>query len=494
MRRNSFITWALPAIVFVSILNKGLAGQSMEMLQKPILEEKSWEPGDPISFYDGKLVWDVQERLRFEWRENNFDFNDTVNALNDDAYLLQRFRIGVKGKPNDWITGYLQTQDSREVDSERPDDPAFFGSEGTDTFFLRQANVTIANYKECPLGATIGRQELVYGDERLIGNFDWNNIGRVFDGVKLRFQQEKWNVESFAVMPVEHFPDHFDRPDTQDKFFGVYFQTSTIPKQVTELYAFYRMKSDFDSGFPMGGSTIGTDVVAPGGVVLGTQKGDYVTLGTRIKSTPGQLGPWDYEMETAGQLGSIVSNSVDTNVPNATSGRKDLATFATHVAGGYTLEGEEKARFGLEYNFASGDHDPADNDNGSFQNLFPTNHKFYGYMDVFAWRNMHNARAQFNITPVEKLVVQLDYHAFWLADTSDQWFRANAYTPVRNVSARTLADNFCGHEVDVTVTYPFFKWMRTLVGYSHFFAGPYLADTGKADDADFAYIQVVFQL
>jgi hypothetical protein len=499
------VVFVCAGLCLAAAVNAGdaLKGERDLDLKKPILEEglnskgtadaPDWKPGDPISFYGGKLVWDVQERLRFEWRENNFDFNGRVNALNDDAYLLQRFRVGVRGKPNDWVNLYLQTQDSREVDSERPDDPAFFGSEGTDTFFLRQANVSIANYKECPFGATLGRQELIYGDERLIGNFDWNNIGRVFDGLKLRFQQENWNLEAFAVMPVGHFPDHFDMPDTQDRFFGLYFQSNQIAEQVTEFYALYRSKTDVDSGFPMGGSTVGTDVAAPGGITLGTQAGDYTTLGARIKSTPGKLDPWDYEMEAAGQLGSIVSNSVDTNIPNATTGRKDLEAVATHVAGGYTFEGEEKIRLGLEYNFASGDHDPNDNDNGSFQNLFPTNHKFYGYMDFFAWRNMHNARAQFNVTPIDKLGLQLDYHAFWIADVSDQWFRANAYTPVRNVPARTRADNFAGHEVDFTVSYPVFKWVKFLAGYGHYFAGPYLADTGRADDADFVYVQTLVQ-
>lgn len=493
------VAFACLCLVTGVVADDSLKTETSRDLKQPILEtglkpkgaaeSKDWKPGDPISFYDGKLVWDVQERLRFEWRENNFDFNSSLNSLNDDAYLLQRFRIGVRGKPNDWVNGYLQTQDSREIDSKRPDDPGLFGSEGDDPFFLRQANVTIANYKEFPFGVTIGRQELIYGDERLVGSFDWNNIGRVFDGLKMRFQQDKWNIEGFAAMPVQFYQSHFDVPDTQDRFFGVYFQSNHFDEQVTELYAFYRNKTDFEAGFPMGGSPRGTDLV---GTQLGTQKGDYATLGTRIKSTPGKLGPWDYEMEAAYQNGSIVSNSTDTNIPDSTARRKNLEAYATHVAGGYTFEGEEKIRLGLEYNFASGDHDPTDNDNGSFQNLFPTNHKFYGYMDVFAWRNMHDARVQFNVTPIGKLGLQLDFHSFWIVETNDQWFRANAITPVRNVSTRGRANNHAGDELDFTVSYPLTAWCKLLAGYSHFFAGSYLADTGRADDADFAYVQTLF--
>jgi hypothetical protein len=469
---------------------------NIEEMQKPIVEanldaKPHWKIGDPMTFNDGKITFDVQERLRYEIRENNFDFNSRGNTLTltDDGFLHQRIRIGLRYKPDDWINAYVQTQDSREVFSERPDDPGFFGSEGDQNFSLRQANVTVANYKERPIGITIGRQELVYGDERLIGSFDWNNIGRVFDGIKLRFQQLNWNLEGFAVMPVSQYTKHFDVPDTQDRFYGLYYQMNYIPKQVTEAYVLYRNKRSTDSGFPTMGYNNGTDKI---GDQVGTQAGDYTTIGTRMKSVPGKLGPWDYGLEVAAQFGSLISNSIDTNVPNATTSRKDLETFATHVMGGYTFPGKERFRIGLEYDFASGDSDPSDDKIESFQNLFPTNHKFYGFMDVFAWRNMQEARVQSNITLFNKLVLQGDYHAFWLADTSDAWFRANAVTQVRGVGAgatrRDIANNFAGQEVDLTFTYPVTKVLKLQGGYSHFFAGPYLHDTGAASDADFVYL------
>jgi hypothetical protein len=33
------------------------------------------------------------------------------------------------------------------------------------------------------------------------------------------------------------------------------------------------------------------------------------------------------------------------------------------------------------------------------------------------------------------------------------------------------------------------KWIVIDAGYSHFFAGDYLRDTGPSDDADFVYVQ-----
>jgi hypothetical protein len=44
--------------------------------------------------------------------------------------------------------------------------------------------------------------------------------------------------------------------------------------------------------------------------------------------------------------------------------------------------------------------------------------------------------------------------------------------------------------VDFTVNTKLTKHLDMLVGYSHFFAGSYLDDTGGGDDADFAYLML----
>ncbi|MFZ4765229.1 MAG: alginate export family protein [Roseimicrobium sp.] len=88
--------------------------------------------------------------------------------------------------------------------------------------------------------------------------------------------------------------------------------------------------------------------------------------------------------------------------------------------------------------------------------------------------------------------LQLDYRAYWLAKTTDAWYRANGVTQVRPITPG--ADKFAGTELDFTATYKLNKNFSFLVGYSHFFAGDYLKGAGSkaSDDADFAYAQVTF--
>jgi hypothetical protein len=170
-----------------------------------------------------------------------------------------------------------------------------------------------------------------------------------------------------------------------------------------------------------------------------------------------------------------------------------------HVSGGYTAaELPWKPRFGLEYNYASGDGNPTDNKSESFQNLFPSNHEKYGFMDEFGWRNIHDVRAQLSVKPAQKLNIEFEYHAFWLADTHDFWFRSNGFSTLRILTpdgrdVRTIgARSFAGHEVGLKATYEFNANVKVQFGYSHFFAGAYLSDTGADSDADFASIMTTF--
>jgi hypothetical protein len=221
----------------------------------------------------------------------------------------------------------------------------------------------------------------------------------------------------------------------------------------------------------------------------------------RLKSTPGQLKGFDYEIEGAYQWGRDGGRQTN-SFPNASGTMLDHYAWALEARGGYTWKDcPWKPRLGLELSVATGDKSQFDNTDQSFLNLFPTNHKFYGYMDLFAWKNVYDPSVQLKVTPYQdkKLAwknawVQLDYHAFWLYTNEDAWYRANATTTVRPVNA--VAENagtYCGSELDLTVGAAPYKWLKVLAGYSHFWAGTYLRDTqtatAGADGADFGYVQ-----
>jgi hypothetical protein len=238
----------------------------------------------------------------------------------------------------------------------------------------------------------------------------------------------------------------FDQNDRDSVFSGLYAHLPKTGPQDTEIYVLHLNDEDRDDHF--------------------------LTFGTHWKSVPEALGPWDYEAEFAYQ--------------NGTAAGKDLSAFATYVEGGYTFPISGKPRLGLEYSFGSGDKNAADNDQGAFQNLFPTNHPHYGFMDLFSWSNLHDVVLHLSAKPAAKITAGVDVHAFWLAETGDTWRRANAKTAVRPNSSS--ANSFAGTEVDALVTWNPCSSFALTAGYSHFFAGNYLSSSGPNDDADFVYL------
>src|SRR5438876_3127965 len=426
---------------------------------------------NPLCFLDGKICFDIQERLRWENRFNNFDFNTPVDSLTDDNWFLNRFRLGVAIKPIDWLKLYAQTQDAREWYSDRPNTPGVMGAEGNDNFDLRQAYIQLGPKW---VNATLGRQDLAYGDERLIGTHPWNNFGRTFDAAKLHYEQGKYSVDLFSSTVVYILRDSFDYSDLfngaethRDQVFSaIYASTKAVDPLTIDLYALI-LDEHNPTVIVQGITYPGTSLSTPG------TRTDFVTLGTRLKADPKKLHGWEYEGEFAFQTGQVSD--------------LDLTAFAAHVGGGYNFQCPWSPRLFAEYNYASGDHNPNDGNIETFQNLFPSNHAYYGYMDLFSWQNLNNPEVSLKVKPCKQVGLEADFNWFWLANTNDAWYRANGTTRVRPITPG--APNYVGAELDVLMTFQPVKPLVILVGYSHFFSGGYVCATGACDDADFGYAQ-----
>jgi hypothetical protein len=471
--------------------------------------------GDPILLANSKLQLDVNARLRYEARDNTFDFNKNSEAFTDDAFLLTRLRVGAKYTFSPSIIVYAQGQDARELYADRPTVPYVNASEGNDVFDLRQLYIDLGDPRDNVLTARLGRQVLAYGDERLIGGFEWNNLARTFDAVKLVYNAASWKttVDAFAARVVtiqgRNLGDahdwEFNTSDENDFFGGIYAQNSgVIPNQKTDLYLLYRDKDVNGPIYRPNTSKTNATGVAPYDI---PQR--IWTAGFRAQSiSSARLFGFDYIVEAAYQWGE--------SRPGLTTGTKnvpnwyDHRAYALHAELGYSIEGSPLVpRFAVEYNQASGDKNPSDTNNDSFLNLFHTNHKFYGYMDVLGWKNMKNAAVTARFKPLyfvdsslKKSVLRLDYHWFWLQTTQDLWYRANAITPVftpaTNIRATLPRD--LGQEFDLTWSWSPSPVYDFLIGYSKFYTGDYLPAArrvgnvlGRGDDAQFIYVQTTLK-
>src|SRR6185503_19633481 len=57
----------------------------------------------------------------------------------------------------------------------------------------------------------LGRQELVFGEQRLVGHVSWANAARTFDGARATIRSKKLVVDAFATSVVRILPDKWDQ-------------------------------------------------------------------------------------------------------------------------------------------------------------------------------------------------------------------------------------------------------------------------------------------
>lgn len=438
--------------------------------------------------------WDLggNDRLRYEAKQGfaipgkagSVDFRDHGADANND-YFLNKLRVHV-GYTDKWWNAYVEARSSIASSDERfayANAPAVTqtikrqgdGPE-SDTLDLHQAYVTLGNHKEFPVSLKLGRQELSYGEERLIGAFGWNNIGRVFDAAKARWQNAWFAADIFTSRPVIPVDGKFNVENDYEWFSGIYLTTTKVPDNTLELYILSRnvgrnaIRSEVSPQFPQPTAR------------------DIYTFGGRLKSLPDRFGKFDYTLEGAYQTGDFAAT--------ATSKRLDQDAFMVSAQGGYTFGGLwASPRLGAEYSFSSGDSNPNDGKHQTFDNLFPTNHKFYGYMDFLSLQNIHNIRGIFQLKPTPRFHVALEGHGFWLADTRDYFYNVGGGPRTTGgYGLHPTYSNFVGTECDIIAGYAVSRFAQLEVGYGHFFTGSYIqqslaAPTAGSRDADYLYLQ-----
>jgi hypothetical protein len=309
----------------------------------------------------------------------------------------------------------------------------------------------------------------------------------VFDAAKLRWQNAWFGADFFTGRVVIPEDERFNVPNDYDWFSGVYATSTQIPKHALDVYFLSRNSSQ---------QAIAAE---PSPQFPQPSARDIYTLGFRIKSNPGELGNWDYSLEAAGQLGNFRDRRL-----GADSARLDHEAYMAVIQGGYTFaDAWGTPRLGLEYAHASGDSDPSDDKHETFENLFPTNHKFYGYMDFVSLQNIHDVRGIFQLKPHPRLSAAIEGHAFWLADTHDNFYNVGG-APRGGITAtpghdgygiNPGYDSFVGTELDVIAGYALTRFAQLELGYGHFFVGDYIrqslsAPTHGSRDADYFYAQL----
>jgi len=394
-------------------------------------------------------------RYRYEAKQN-FQFGAPTAGNNQD-YWLQQLRLHMLWQPSPHVSLFIEAQDARIFQ-------AFSGHviNNRKTPNIYEDHLDIHQvYLDIKTGDAdessrirIGRQKFNLGALRMIASLEWVNTARVWDGVRMTSQLNKYNtfdVFSSRLVPVN--PVLLNNHKTTNSrlfnssFHGIYYtnKEQLLSHTQFELYALLREEP-----------TVGDRVY---------------TWGSRAAY---KQGAWDADYEVMLQTGSY--------------GNKTQRAYALHAGAGYTFD-TMQTHLSAAYNFGSGDSNASDGTHQTFDNQYPLNHAYYGYMDFFSLQNMHNTEivAQTNIAQTWK--ARIAWQSFWLAKPStDAWYNAGAgITRPASVGASRKV----GDEIDITLKHKFPAISSTMyLGYSHFFTGAYIAQTDNSKDADFIFTQI----
>jgi hypothetical protein len=371
-----------------------------------------------------------------------------------DAYALNRVRLNMRVAPTYWMRFQFQAQDAQAFGKNaKPDSPPF-----EDTMDIRQAYVEFGRPEAPSFLLRVGRQELVFGEQRLIGHLNWTNTARSFDAARLTLQHSKYKVDLFAASVVNLKEGTANKSSGGNDIHGAYGSiTKVVPNATIEPFAFWRLARGTK-----------TETGLPG-------KTDRRVYGTRFL---GKLpANFDYNLEAAGQTGSV--------------GDDDIQAMAAHAALGYTLTNfKKKPRLVLEYNYASGDETPGDGVQQTFDQLYPTGHDKQGLADQVGWKNINDLRTGIEYKATSKLTVTGFYHSWWLASRRDALYNAAGAAIVK--VADGSAGRHVGQEADVQMTYALNAMTSIGAGYANIFPGTFLKNATPGKQYRFPYLMFTY--
>ncbi|MEO7192441.1 MAG: alginate export family protein [Vicinamibacterales bacterium] len=390
-------------------------------------------------------------RVRAEYRARMEGFEGAgFTTGRDDLYGLGRIRLNATLIPARLVSIQAQVHDARVAGKQIGPTTAPFRA----SFDLRQLFVDVGTAKT-PLLLRAGRQELTFGEQRLVGSVGWLNAGRSFDAVRLTVRKSPVQLDAFAASVVRILDHEFDKSGNGSRFYGAYATLARLaPRSSVEPYVFWR-----------GDRSQPTEHGPRGDLAL-------TTVGTRWAGT--LIGGSDYSLEVVGQVGSV--------------GEDDVTAWASHSQ--LRAPMWHRLRPFGEYNYASGDKDPTDGTRGTFDQLYPTPHDKYGLADQVGWRNVHHVRGGVELSRLKGWPVTASYHSWWLAQARDGLYAASGALVAR-VPAGADARHV-GQEIDVQVSHALTPQLQLAGGYAHIFAGRFLRQTTPGASYRQPYVMVTY--
>jgi hypothetical protein len=349
---------------------------------------------------------------------------------------------------------------------------------GVDLQFGRMAYTSGAEARSgSPKIETLRRQRL---DARLVGEFEWSQYQRSYDGIRFDLARSDWKATAIAFMPSQGGFARVAGPTITDVIVagGTVSSRSTAPApRRTEWQAYGLYYSDDrpvterpdNTGQTAARADIG--ITTFGGVALGAYAAGR--------------GEIDVFAWAAAQSGNWYG--------------QDHTAFAVAAEAGYQWSAtpwRPWIRGGLFH--ASGDEDPADDQHGTFFPLLPTVRRF-SQTTVYGTMNLHDVFVQVQARPRPPLGLRFDVHRVNLDSAADLWYAGSGATlgegSVFGYSGRrSNGSDRLGTSLEGSVDYTVQPGWTVHAFLAHIDGGPVVTGTFSGSSLWYAYAELAVTL
>lgn len=419
----------------------------------------------------------LEYRARYEYRDNDFRRRD--ENLDQPILLRTRAYVGVKNIL-DPLRFAIELQDSRRNNGDYTRD---FDTRDINYLHVLQGYFEL-NFKDSFLGkddlgnarpawVRYGRHAWEAIDRRLIARNEWRNTTNNFQGLRGNIGDKKndWQLEWFAVQPIQRFTRSNDEVNRSQDFYGVIGDYRGLSQYVTFEPYYLLLKQD---GSKVKYDNDGRDVAASAKVDREIHTGGLRVFGNIPNSQ------FDYDASYIKQWGDA-QRLVGTSLIKV-----DHDAYAYNAELGYTFKHPWKPRFSVFYGVASGDRTtPAGadrTDSGRFDRLFGFARP-WSNDDYIQMENIRTPKVRLEFEPkvpfLDRVQVDTGFSWYRLDQASDRW---NAGGDLRDRTGNSGRD--LGKEYDLRIRFPLNQYASVNLGYAHFWAGDFVKDAPSANAAN----------
>jgi len=388
-----------------------------------------------------------------------------------DAFLLQRYMLHADLHLGPPLRVFGQLQSSHATGRTGGPRPTDRDDAGVHQLFVTLAPLAGTGSGGGRLALRAGRQEIPYGDERLVSLRNGPNVRRSFDALRLIAERGAWRADLVAGRPVEIDVGAFDngRVDPEETFWA-----ARVVRSPGEEGAVWGPLGQLDLFY------LGQRRTLP----YAQGRGDETRHTVGLRATSGRtLQPFDVNVEAALQGGRFD--------PAGGSGPTgDVRAAFAALDAGYTASAWPLApRLGVSAHAASGDGDPSDPDLQTFAAPYPNNRYFSGIGLYGGFANLLHVQPVLSLR-CGAVRARLGWHVFWRASTQDAGYGASG-RPLRTGSSNA---RFLGSQPLALVFYQMSRHVRFKLEATHFIPGAFTEETGPAPGVDYVGLEVALTL